>query len=89
MTMKLVDELRRRMADADAEEQKVYAEAITRIENWSPEYSAYHTKVVDACAALMGENQRQFFDEQCDYFEEFERNEEPDEVAWAQWEALT
>jgi hypothetical protein len=55
---------------------------------WSPEYAQYHDAVVNACAELMGESVRPFFEEQCDYFEEFEEGIEPEEVAMAQFDAL-
>jgi hypothetical protein len=56
---------------------------------WSPEYALYHARVVDACVELMGQNVREFFDEQCDYFEEFECGDKPEDVAQNQYEAMT
>ncbi len=55
----------------------------------SPEYQAYHRKVVDACAALMGEECRCFFNEQCDFVYEYTEGTEPGDVALDQKEALS
>ena len=44
-------------------------------------YAEYHQKVVNACAALMGEAHRHFFDSQCSYEEEFANGIAPEEVA--------
>ena len=52
------------------------------------EYEAYHKKVVEACVVLMTENAREFFDKECDYFDEFERGDDPDEVAQNQLDAM-
>ena len=54
----------------------------------SPEYRAYHARVVEACVRLMGEQCRGFFDEECDYLEEFAANEDPCDVAVSQQESL-
>lgn len=53
-----------------------------------PEYEAYHRKVVDACAALMGEEHRNFFDRECSYVDEFKEGQDPEEVAQNQYDAL-
>ena len=55
----------------------------------TPEYQEYHRKVVDACAALMGEEHRDFFNLACDYLEEFAEGRDPDQVAQDQCEALS
>ena len=55
----------------------------------SVEYQVYHAKVVEACVARMGEKNRNIFNQECDYIEEFMRNDDPDEVAIAQQEALS
>jgi hypothetical protein len=54
----------------------------------TPEYEAYHAKIVEACVALMGEDCRAFFNTQCDYLEEFAESLDPDDVAQAQRESL-
>jgi hypothetical protein len=55
----------------------------------SPQYQVYHEQVVEACAKLMGEQVRDFFDKQCDYLEEFMEGADPEEVAQAQYDAVT
>ncbi len=52
------------------------------------EYKAYHARVVQACVDLMGERVRRFFDEQCDYLEEFAEQLDPHEVASSQQDSL-
>jgi hypothetical protein len=54
----------------------------------TPEYEAYHQRVVDACVARTTEEMRHFFDVECDYLEEFAADEDPDDVATAQIEAM-
>lgn len=54
----------------------------------TPQYQAYHNRVVEACVKLMGEHVRLFFSEQCDYLQEFLENEDPEDVAYTQWEHL-
>lgn len=54
----------------------------------SPEYRAYHRRVVEACVELMGEDVRRFFDEQCDYLEEFLKDEDPIEIAENQLDSM-
>jgi hypothetical protein len=55
----------------------------------SPEYQAYHKQVVEACVKLMGEQARSFFDTECDYLDEFWEGADPEEVAQAQYDAVT
>jgi hypothetical protein len=55
----------------------------------TPEYEAFHQKVVGACVKIMGEEHREFFDMECDYLDEFAEGLDPDEVAQAQYDALT
>jgi len=57
--------------------------------DWTPEYTLYHKRVVDACCDLMGQHTREFFDHQCDYFDELAEGLAPDDVAIAQQEALS
>lgn len=47
----------------------------------TPEYQAYHRRVVEACVELMGEQAREFFDKQCDFIEQFAAGDEPEDVA--------
>lgn len=54
----------------------------------SPEYRVFHRAVVAECVRLMGDEALVFFDQQCDYLEEFERGDIPEDVARAQYEAL-
>ena len=53
------------------------------------DYQHYHDRVVEECVRLMGEQNRQFFDEVCDYIPEYLEGIEPREVALAQQEACT
>lgn len=55
----------------------------------TPEYETYHAAVVAACVKLMGEEHREFFNVQCDYFDEYDAMLTPEEVAKQQYEALT
>ncbi len=43
-------------------------------------YSDYHKQVVDACCALMGEQNRGFF-EKCDFRVEYVAGDKPEDVA--------
>jgi hypothetical protein len=52
------------------------------------EYEIYHARVVEACAELMGEDSREFYDRECTYFEEFEQNIPPFQVAQDQLAAM-
>ena len=52
------------------------------------EYQAFHKRVVAECVLLMGEQNREFFDKQCDYIEEFLASDEPYDVAISQQECL-
>jgi hypothetical protein len=54
----------------------------------TPEYRTYHQRVVEACVALMGEENRDFFDDECDYFDEFHAGTLPEDVAREQWESI-
>ena len=54
----------------------------------NPEYQRYHKQVVEACVRLIGERCRQFFDTQCDFLEEFNSEQDPEEVAQDQLESL-
>ncbi len=51
-------------------------------------YQAFHNRVVAECVRLMGEQNREFFDKQCDYIEEFLAGDEPYDVAISQQECL-
>jgi len=51
-------------------------------------YRAYHCNVVNECVRLMGENNRAFFDFECDYLEEFIEGTAPAAVAAAQQESI-
>jgi hypothetical protein len=66
------------------------------------DYRTYHAMVVDACVKLMSrhclnddgsqmseKDLREFFDKQCTYHDEFAGKQSPEEVAEAQWEAIT
>ena len=55
----------------------------------TPEYERYHAQVVEACVKLMGEEHREFFNVQRDYFDEYDAMLTPEEVAKQQFEALT
>ena len=52
------------------------------------EYEIFHKKIVEIVVASLGEENRYFFDECCDYLEEFEAGESPEDVAQAQIEAV-
>ena len=66
------------------------------------DYAIYHAQVVDACVDLMSgrcinedgtkmsdEEIRHFFGEVCSYEDEFKDAQKPQDVAEAQWEAIT
>ena len=54
----------------------------------SKAYQDYHARVVSECVRLMGELNRIFFDEVCDYVEEFNNGTDPEEVAFQQQESV-
>ena len=53
----------------------------------TPEYELFHNKVVEIVVAKLGEENRWFYNDVCDYLEEFEAGESPEDVAQAQIEA--
>ncbi len=53
---------------------------MTWLERQSDEYKAYHKNVVDACARIAGEHNREFFDSMS-YDEDFAKGHDPREVA--------
>jgi hypothetical protein len=54
----------------------------------SPEYEAYHRKVVELLVAATGEEWRHQWNLMCDYTQEFEDGETPEVVAEANIEAM-
>ena len=54
----------------------------------TPAYKIYHQKVVSECVKLMGEHNREFFDLECDYIDEYLDKRDPAEVAQDQLDAF-
>lgn len=57
--------------------------------SWTSEYAAYHDVVVEGCVRLFASHGvREFFERECDYFEEFHEGLSPADCAQAQLDAL-
>jgi hypothetical protein len=52
------------------------------------EYESYHRAVVDWCVSVMGEECREFYDEKCTWFPEFDQGVDPRQVAQDQLVAM-
>ena len=55
--------------------------------DWSPEYIAYHRRIVELLVEKTGEEWRYWWDQMNDYSQEFEDGETPEIVAQAQIDA--
>lgn len=52
-----------------------------RRRGWSKEYAAYHDRVVEAFVMAFGPTGRQFWLENCDFQDEFQKNMDPADIA--------
>ncbi len=67
---------------------KHMAWTVAQQDRLTPGYEGFHQRVADACADLMGETHRHFFDSVCSYELEFAEGIDPEEVAQNQLDAF-